>query len=164
MPQWPLTASHTCGAVQPVDKQPGTQVPPEQMLAGAPTHSESVLQPALASGRSGHVDEKPSQQRPLIGSQRKPGAQNPLTVQPATHDCVEVRHTRSGGSQSLSMWQTVDGPPLHSPVCASQVAAAGQASGLATQPGTQRPSALQTVAGGAQSLEKLQVSEPTSVV
>ena len=29
---------------QPACAQPGTQAPPEQMLAGAPTHSESVLQ------------------------------------------------------------------------------------------------------------------------
>src|SRR4051794_20104244 len=98
--QWPLEGSQASGVAQPVCVQPGTQAPPEQMLAGAPTHSKSELQPCPASGRSGQAD--PEQQCPVTGLQRSPSAQGSDTVQPATQVRVETRHTRSGGSQSPS--------------------------------------------------------------
>src|SRR5207253_3550940 len=80
--QWPLEGSQDSGVWQPVWPQPGTQAPPEQMLAGAPTHSKSELQPCPASGRAGQP--WPSQQCPVIGLQRWPPVQLSDSVQPAT--------------------------------------------------------------------------------
>src|SRR5258706_10591860 len=136
--QWRLVGSQASGEVQPVCEQPGTQAPPEQMLAGAPTHSKSELQPCRAGGRSGR--SLPEQQCPVTGLQRNPSVQVSDTVQPATQVWVEVRHTRSGGSQSPSTVQDRSaGPPKHSPLAGLQVAPPTQLS--AVQPGMQRPSA-----------------------
>jgi hypothetical protein len=165
--QWPEATSHVSGATQvrPL-AQPGTQAPPEQMLAGAPTHSESVLQPGPPSIGRGQLASAGSQQRPVAALHKNCAAQGDPCRQPSTHVPVVVRQTRSGGSQSASAAHGEPTPfePKHSPLAESHVDPPPQRSGLARHPGTHRPSAPQTNEGTAQSLGRAQVSDPTTVV
>src|SRR4051812_26763408 len=110
--QWPVEPSQANGAVQPVLAQPGTQAPAEQMVVGAPGHSESPLQlmPVSSGGQSARAG---SQQWPEVGLQRRPSAQ-PASVQPPTHTRAAGLQTVAGGSQSSSSLQA--GAPEHSPV------------------------------------------------
>jgi hypothetical protein len=116
--QWPVVGLQLCvlPATHPVDPQPGTQAPPEQMVLGAPTHSESVLHKGPPSGSAG---------QPGRGSR----------AQPATQVCIATLQTTAGGSHIESSVQGV--PPTHSPLAGSQVAAPVHRSVSMAQPETQ---------------------------
>jgi hypothetical protein len=132
--QCPEVGLQLCPVMQPVWLQPGTQAPPEQMLAGAPTHSESVLQLGPPSGGSGQLGPAGSQQRPDEALQTRPDAHG-SSVQPETQVCVVMLQMTAGGSHIESSVQGV--PPEHSPVDGSQVDAPVHRSVSMAQPETQ---------------------------
>ena len=115
--QWPVVGSQVSGGEQlPPWAHPGTQVPPEQMLAGALGHSASLLQ--LVGGGimgAGQPALPGVQQWPVVGLQTVPLEQSRLMVQPGEHRPLGLQ-TRSGGSQSWSLAQRWAVPPVHSPV------------------------------------------------
>src|SRR6185369_3048697 len=165
--QWPLVGLHTSGSAHsPPVVQPGTQVPPEQICAGASGHSASLLHVIIGGVTIGQSPTPGVQQWPVVGLQVSPLTQTlGLTVQPASQVCVATRQMTSGGSQSSSPshWAPMP-PPSHSPVAALHCEPATHELGSETQPGTQRPSAEQMVSGGEQSREVAQPSVPTMSV
>jgi hypothetical protein len=161
--QCPVVGSQVSGAVQPAEAQPGTQVPPEQMLAGALGHSASLLHIGGGGIGVGQPALPGVQQWPVVGLHTVPLEQSRLMVQPG-EQMPAVLHTRSGGSQSLSPAQLLAVPPMQVPVSGSQLAPLMHNVGLPTQPVTQRPSGEQIVDGGRQSLDVLHNSEPTTSV
>lgn len=132
--QWPVDGLQLCPVGQPVELQPGTHAPPEQMLAGAPTHSESLLQLGPPSGGRGQLGCDGSQQRPVDELHTSPDAHG-SSVQPDTQVCVVMLQMTAGGSHIESSLQGV--PPEHSPVDGSQVDAPVHRSVSIAQPETQ---------------------------